>query len=128
MECSTPGFSVLHYLPEFSQIHIHLILCHPLLLLPSIFPSIRVFSNELDVHIRRSKCWSFSFSINPSDKYSRLISLRIDWFDGGCSASALKSLLQHHSTEASILQHSGFFTVQFSHLHVNTGKTVVLMI
>ena len=106
----------------------HLILCHPLPLFLSLFPSIRVFSIESPLHISWPECWSFSFSINPSNKYSRLISFMIDWFDVGCSASALKSLLQHHNTEASIIPHSAFFTIQFSHLHVTTGKTIVLTI
>ena len=106
----------------------HLILCHPLPLFLSLFPSNRVFSIESPLHISWPECWSFSFSINPSNKYSRLISFMIDWFDVGCSASALKSLLQHHNTEASIIPHSAFFTIQFSHLHVTTGKTIVLTI
>ena len=106
----------------------HLILCHPLLLFPSLFPSIRVFSTELALGISWPEYWSFSFSISPSNKYSGLISFRIDWFDVGCSASALKSLLQHHNSKASILQCSAFFTVQFSHLHVTTGKTIALTI
>ena len=106
----------------------HLILCHPLLLFPSLFPSIRVFSTELALHISWPEYWSFSFSINPSNRYSGLISFRIDWFDVGCSASALKSLLQHHNSKASILQCSAFFTVHLSHLHVTTGKTIALTI
>ena len=93
----------------------HLILCHPLLLLPSIFPSIRVFSNELVLHIRQPKYWSFSFSISPSSEYSGLISFRIDWLDLLAVRGTLKSLLQHHSRRASICQLSAFFTVQFSH-------------
>ena len=106
----------------------HLILCHPLLLFPSLFPSIRVFSTELALGISWPEYWSFSFSISPSNKYSGLISFRIDWFDVGCSASALKSLLQHHNSKASILQCSAFFTVQFSHLGMMTGKTIALTI
>ena len=89
----------------------HPILCHPLLLLPSIFPSIRVFSNESVLHIRWPKDWSFSFSISPSNEYSRLISFRMDWLDLLAVQGTLKSLLQHHSSKASILQHSAFFTV-----------------
>ena len=93
----------------------HLILCCPLLLLPSIFPSIRVFSNESVLHIRWPKCWSFSFSISPSNEYSGLISFRIDWFDLLTVQGNLKSLLQHHSSKASILRCSTFFIVQLSH-------------
>ena len=101
----------------------HLILCHPLLLLPSIVPSIRVFSTESVLRIRWPKYWSFS--ISPSNEYSGLISYRIDWFDLAVQG-ALKSLLQHHSSEASILQHSAFFMVQLSHSHMSTGKTITL--
>ena len=90
----------------------HLILCHPLLLLPSIFPSIRVFTNESVLHIRWPKYWSFSFKISPSNEYSGLISFRIDWFDLLAVQGTLKSLLQHHSSKASILRHSAFFIVQ----------------
>ena len=90
----------------------HLVLCHPLLLLPSIFPSIRVFSNESVLHIRWPKYWSFSFNISPSNEYSGLISFRIDWFDLLAVQGTLKSLLQHHSSTASILRHSAFFIVQ----------------
>ena len=104
----------------------HLILCHPLLLLPSIFPSIRVFSNESAVHIRWSKYWSFSFSISPSSLYSGLISFRMDWLDLLAVQGTIKSLLQHHSSKASILQHSAFFIVQFSHPYMTTGKTIAL--
>ena len=93
----------------------HRILCHPLLLLPSVFPSIRVFSNESVLHIRWPKYWSFSFSISPSNEYSGLISLKIDWFDLFAVQGTLKSLFQHHSVKASILQHSAFFIVQVSH-------------
>ena len=93
----------------------HLILCHPLLLLPSIFPSIRVFSNESALHIRWTKYWSFSFSISPSREYSGLISFRMDWFDLLAVQGTLKSLLQHHSSKASILRPSAFFIVQLSH-------------
>ena len=104
----------------------HLILCHPLLLLPSIFPSIRVFSNELVLYIRWPKYWSFRFSISPSNDYSGLISFRIDWFDPLAVQGTLKSLLQHHSSKASILQHSVFFRVQLSHPYMTTGKTIAL--
>ena len=100
----------------------HLILCHPLLLLPSIFPSIRVFSNESVLPIRWPKYWSFSFSINPSNEYSGLISFRMDWLDLLAVQGTLKSLLQHHSSKASILQCSAFFIVQLSHPHMTTGK------
>ena len=99
-----------------------LILCHPHLLLPSIFPSIRVFSKELALHIKWPKYWSFSFSISPSIKYSGLISFRIDWFDLFTVQKNLKSLLQHHSSKAAVLSHSAFFLVQLSHLYVTTGK------
>ena len=104
----------------------HLILCHPLLLLPSIFPSIRVFSNESALHIRWPKYWSFSFSISPSNEYSGLISLRMDWLDLLAVQRTLKSLLQHHSSKASILQHSVFFIVQLSHPYMTTGKIIAL--
>ena len=104
----------------------HLILCRPLLLLPSIFPSIRVFSNESALHIRWPKYWSFSFSISPSNEYSGLLSLRMDWLDLLAVQGTLKSLLQHHSSKASILQHSAFFTVQLLHPYMTTGKTIVL--
>ena len=104
----------------------HLILCCPLLLLPSVFPSIRVFSNESVLHIRWPKYWSFSFSISPSNEYSGLISFMIDWFDLLAIQGTLKSLLQHDSSKASILWHSAFFIVQLSHPHVTTGKTIAL--
>ena len=106
----------------------HLILCHPLLLLPSIFPSIRVFPNESTRRIRWPKYWSFSFSIGPCNEYSGLISFRIDWFDLLAVQGTLKSLLQHHSSKASILQHSAFFTVQLSHPNVAISKTIILTI
>src|SRR5574340_700084 len=96
----------------------HLILCHPLLLLPSTFPSIRVFSNELALHMRWPKYWSFSFSISPSSEYPGLISFRMDWLDLLAVQGTLKSLLQHHSSKASILRHSAFFTVQLSHPYI----------
>ena len=106
----------------------HLILCHPLLLLPSIFPSIRVFSNESALRIRWPKHWSFSLSISPSNEYSELISFRIDWFDLLAVQGTLKSLLQHHSFKASVLQRSAFFIAQLSHPYMTTGKTVALTI
>ena len=102
----------------------HLILCRPLLLLPSIFPGIRVFSNELALHIRWPKYWSFS--ISPFNEYSGQISFRMDWFDLLAVQGTLKNLLQHHSSKASILQHLAFFIVQFSHLYMTTGKTIAL--
>ena len=122
MRCSTPGHPVHHQLPEFTQTHVHqvgdatnhLILCCPLLLPPSIFPSIRVFSNESVLHIRWPKYWSFTFNISPSSEYSGLISFRMDWLDLLAVQGTLKSLLQHHSSKASVL-HSAFFIVQFSH-------------
>ena len=103
----------------------HLILCHPLLILPSIFPSIRVFSTESVLHIRWPKYWSLSFSIRPSNEYSGLISVTIDWLDLLVAQGTLKSLLQHHSSEASILL-SAFFIVQLSHPCMTTGKTIAL--
>ena len=102
----------------------HLILCHPLLLLLSIFPSIRGFSNESVLRIRWPKNWSFSFSISPSNEYSGLISFRMDWLDLLAVQGTLKNLLQHHSSKASILQHFAFFIVQFSHPYMITGKTI----
>ena len=104
----------------------HLILSHPLLLLPSIFPSIRVFSNESVLHIRWPRYWSFSFSISPSNDYSGLISFMIDWFDLCAVQGTFKSLLQHHSSKASILQHWTFFIVQLSHPYMTTGRTLAL--
>ena len=119
MDCSRPGFSVHYQITELPQTHVHrmvmpsndLILCHPLLFLPSIFHSIRVFSNESVLHIRWLKYWSFSFSISPSNEYSGLFSFRIDWFDLVAFQGTLKSLLQHHSSKASVLQFSTFFMV-----------------
>ena len=113
MDCSMPGFPVLHHPPELAQTQVvelvmpsnHLILCHPLLLLPSVFSSIRVFSNELALCIRWPKYWSSSFSISPSNEYPGLISFKIDWFDLLSVQETLKSLLQHHSSKASILRH-----------------------
>ena len=104
----------------------HLILCHPLFLLPSIFPSIRVFSNESVLRIRWPKYWNFSFSISPSNEYSGLISFRMDWLDLLAEQGTVKSLLQHHISKASILQHSAFFIVQLSHSYMTTGKTIAL--
>ena len=104
----------------------HLILCRPLLLLPPIPPTIRVFSNESTRHMRWPKYWSFSFSISPSTEHAGLISFRIDWLDLLIVQGTLKSLLQHHSSKASILWHSAFFTVQLSHPYVTTGKTIAL--
>ena len=104
----------------------HLILCRPLLLLPSIFPSVRVFSNESVLHIKWPKNWSFSFSICPSNEYSGLISFRMDWFNLPAVQGTLKSLFQHHSSKASILRHSAFFIVQLSHPYMTTGKTIAL--
>ena len=104
----------------------HLILCYPLLLLPSIFPSIRVFSNESALCIRWLKYWSFSFSISPSSEHPGLISFRMDWLDLLAVQGTLESLLQHHSSKASILWRSAFFTVQLSHPYMTTGKTIAL--
>ena len=130
---STPGLPVYHQLPEFTQTHViksvmpssHLILCHPLL--PhTIFPSIRVFSNESVLRIRWPKYLSFSFSISLSNEYSRLISFRIDWFDLLSVQGTLKSFLQHHSSKASILWRSAFFIVQLSYPYMTNGKTIAL--
>ena len=104
----------------------HLVLCHPLLRLPSISPSIRVFSKESVLHLKWPKYWSFSFSISPSNEYSGLISFRMDWFDLLAARGTLKSLLQHHSSKASILQCSAFFIVQLSHSYMTTRKTITL--
>ena len=131
MDCSPLGFSVPHHLLEFALTMStesvmpsnHLILCWPLLLLPSIFPSIRVFSKESVLHIRWPHYWSFSFTISPSNEYSGLISFRIDQFDLLTVQGTLKSLLQHHSSKASILQCSAFFMVQLSHPYMTTRKT-----
>ena len=120
-DCSMPDFLFLHYLPEFAQTHVHwlsdgwmnhFILYRPLPLLPSIFPNINVFSNELALQIRRRKCWNFGFNISPSNEYSELISFRSDWFDLLAVQAALMCLLQHHSSKASVLQCSAFFMVQ----------------
>ena len=134
MDCSMPGFPILHHLPELAQTHVHelvmplnhLILCCPLLLLRSIFPSIRVFSREQALRISWPKYWSFSFSISPSNEYSGLFFFMIDWFDLLAVQGTLKSLLQHHSSKASVLQCSAFFIVQLSHLYMTAGKTIAL--
>ena len=104
----------------------HLILCRPLLLLPSIFPSIRVFLNDSVLHIRGPKYWSFSFSISPSNEHSGLTFFRIDWFDLLAVQDTLKTFLQHHNSKASVLQHSAFFIVQLSHPYMTTGKIITL--
>ena len=104
----------------------HLILCRPLLLLPSIFPTIRVFSNESALHIRRPKYWSFSFNISPSSEHPGLIPFQMDWLDLRAVQGTLRSLLQHHSSKASILRHSAFFIIQLSHSYMTTGKTIAL--
>ena len=133
MDCSTPSSSVLHYLLlklmsiESVMPSNHLILSCPLLLLPSIFPSIRVFSSESVLCIRWPKFWSFSFSISPSNEYSGQFSFRIDRMDLLGVQGTLKSLLQQHSSKASILQRSDFFIVQLSHLYMTTGKTIALI-
>ena len=106
----------------------HFILCHPLLLLPSIFPSVRVLSKESALHIRWPKYWSFNFNINPSNEHPGLISFRMDWLDLLAVQGALKSLLQHHSSETSTFWCSAFFTVQLSHPYMTTGKTIALII
>ena len=123
----TNSWSLLKLLStELVMLSNHLILCRPLLLLPSIFSSIRVFSNESVFHIRWPKYWSFSFSISPSNEYSGLISFRMDWLDLLAGQGTLKRLLQHHSSKASILWHSALFIVQLSHLYMTTGKTTAL--
>ena len=131
MNCSLPGCPVTHYLLEFAQLMSiellmpsnHLILCCPLLPLPSTFPRIRVFSNELALCIKWPKYWNFSFSISPSNEYPGLISSRIDWFDLLAVQETLKSLLQHHNSKASILWYSTFLIVQLSHPSMTTGKS-----
>ena len=126
MDCSMLGFNSLSLLKPMSIESVmpskHLILYHPLLLRPSIFPSIRVFSNESALRIRWPKYWSFSFSISPSKEHPGLISFRMDWLDLLAVQGTLKSLLQHHSSKASILRCSAFFTVQLSHPYMTTGK------
>ena len=134
MNCSTLGLPVHYQLPEPTHLvsiesvmpSNHLILC-PLLLLPSIFPSIRVFSNKSALRIRWPKYWSFSFNISPSNEHPGLISFRMDWLDLLGVQGILKSLLQHHSSKASILWFSAFFTVQLSHPYMTTGKTIALI-
>ena len=130
-----PGFPVHHQLPELLLKLMpiesvmpsnHLILCRPLLLLPAIFPSLRVFSNESILPIRWPKYWSFSFSISPSNEYSGLIAFRMDWFDLLAVQGTLKNLLQKHCSKASILQCSAFFIVQLSHPYMTDGKTIAL--
>ena len=132
-DCSMPGFPVHHQLPEFTQIHSsielvmpssYLILCRPLLLLPSIFPSISVFSNESTLCIRWPKQWSFSFSISPSNEHPGLISFRMDWLDLLEVQGTLQSLLQHHRSKASILLHSAFFMVQLVYPYMTIGKNI----
>ena len=133
MDCSTPGLPVHHQLPEFTQTHVCRVSdaiqpSHPRrpLLLPSIFPNIRVLANESTLCIRWPKYWSFSFSVSPSSVYSRLISFRIGWFNLLAVQGTLKILLQHHSSKASILQCSAFFMVQLSHPYRTTEKTIAL--
>ena len=134
MNCSTPGLPVHHKLLEstkpMSIVLVmpsnHLILCRPLLLLPSIFPSIRVFSNDSALRIRWPKYWSFSFSISPSNEHPGLISFRMDWLDLLAVQGTLKSLLQHHSSKASIIRRSAFFTVQLSHPYMTSGEIITL--
>ena len=132
MNRSTPGLPVHHQLPEFTQTHIksvmpssHLILCRPLLLSP-IPPSIRVFSSESTLRVRWPKYWSFSFSTSPSNEHPGLISFRMDWLDLLAVQGTRNSLLQHHSSKASILRCSAFLTVQLSHPYMTTGKTITL--
>ena len=135
MDCSMPGLPVHHQLPEFTQTHVHWvgdaiqppILCCPLLLPPSIFPSIRVPSNESALHIRWPKYWSLSFNISPSNEYSGLIPFKKDWLDLLAVQGTLNSLLQHHSSKASALQCSVFVIVQLSHPYMTTGKTIALI-
>ena len=131
MNRSTPGLPVHHQLPEFTKpMSIesmmpsnHLILCRSLLLLPSIFPSIRVFSNESALRIRWPKYWSFSFNISPSNEHPGLISFRMDWLELPAVQGTLKSLLQHHSSKTSVLLHSAFFIFKLSHPYMAIGKT-----
>ena len=133
IDCSTPGFPVHHPLLELAQTHVHWVSdaiqpSHSLLSPSPPFPSIRVFSNESVLCIRWPKYWSFSFNISPSNEYSGLISFRIDWLDLLAVQETLKSLLQHHSSKASIFQSSAFIIVQLSHPHMTTGKTIALTI
>ena len=132
--CSLPGFPVRHQRPELAQTYSiksvmpsnHLILCHPLVLLPSIFPSIWVFSSESALRIRCPEYWSCSFSLSPPNEHSGLMSFRMDWLDLLAVQGTLKSLLQHHSSKASILRLSAFFIVQLSHPYMTTRKTIAL--
>ena len=134
MNRSTPGLPVHHQLPELPKLMSiesvmpsnHLILCRPLLLLPSLFPNIRVYSNESALRIRWPEYWTFSFNISPSNEHPGLISFRMDWFGLLAVQGTLKSLLQHHSSKASVLWHSAFFIVQLSHPYMPTGKTITL--
>ena len=133
MNCSTPGLPVHHQLPPPKPMSIelvmpssHLILCHPLLLLPPIPPRIRVFSNKSTLHMRWPKYWSFSFRVSPSNEHPGLISFRMDWLDLLAVQATLKSLLQHHGSKASIFRHSPFFTAQLSHSYMTTGKTIAI--
>ena len=136
MHSSTPGF--LSFTISWSLLRLmslesvmpssHLVLCDPLLLLPSIFLSIRVFSHEAVLHIRWPKYWSFSFSLSPSNEHSGLFSFRMDWLDFLAVQGTFKTLLQHHSSKASIIHHSAFFVVQLSHPYMTTGKTIALTI
>ena len=126
--CPSPTPGVILQLMSIESVipSSHLILCRPLLLLPSIFPSIRVFSNESALHIRWPKYWSFSFSISPSNEHRGVISFRMDWLDFLAVQGTLKSLLQQHSSKASVLWCSAFFIVQLSHPYLTTGKTIAL--
>ena len=134
MDCSMPGLPVHHQLPELAQSHVHRVgdaiqLSHPLwslFLLSSIFPSIRVFFSESALHVRWPRCWSFSFNISPSKEYSGLIFFRMDWLDLLAVQGTLKSLLQYHSSKASILWDLAFFIAQLSHPYMTTGKTIAL--
>ena len=131
MNRSTPGLPIHHQLPEFTQTHVHRVgdtiqPSRPLLLLPPIPPSIRVFSNESTLRMRWPKYWSFSFSISPCKEHPELIFFRMDWLNLLAVQGTLKSLLQHHSSRSSILLHSAFFIVQLSHPYMTTGKTVAL--
>ena len=134
INCRTPGLLVHYQLPELTQTHVHWVgdaiqPFHPLsslLFLPSIFPSIRVFSNESAVRMRWPKYWSFSFNISPSNEHSGLISFRMDWLDLLAVKGTLKSLLQHYTSKASIILHSAFFIVQLLHPYMTTGKTIAL--
>ena len=130
MDCSMPGLPVHHQLLEFTQTHVHRVgdaiqpslLCHALLLLPLIPPSIKGFSSESTLHMRWAEYWNFSFNLSPSNKHPGLISFKMDWLDLLAVQGTLKSLLQHHSSKASILQCSAFFTVQLSHPYMTTGS------